>query len=93
MEESLNTLKYANRARNIRNRPTVNQNRDQTLLAHMQDEIAALQQQLAAQASPSAAQTTAPPSPFSSVAPDVLGGTANSRMMQVRASQLTVALV
>jgi hypothetical protein len=36
MEESLNTLKYANRARNIRNRPTVNHDRDQTLLAHMQ---------------------------------------------------------
>lgn len=41
-EETLNTLKYANRARNIQNKPVVNQDPQAAQLAAMQDEIAAL---------------------------------------------------
>lgn len=54
-EETLNTLKYANRAKNIKNRPIVNQQEaeleaklknDDEMISRMRDEIANLQTQL-----------------------------------------------
>lgn len=38
-EETLNTLKYANRARNIKNKPIINRDPQQALLAQMRSEI------------------------------------------------------
>ncbi|OQS04510.1 kinesin, partial [Thraustotheca clavata] len=51
-EESLNTLKYANRAKNIKNRPVVNhiiENEHATEIERMKTEIQGLQSQLQAQ--------------------------------------------
>eukprot|EP00164_Ancoracysta_twista_P004754 GFYU01006438.1.p1 GENE.GFYU01006438.1~~GFYU01006438.1.p1 ORF type:complete len:1605 (-),score=614.63 GFYU01006438.1:18-4832(-) len=51
-DETLNTLKYANRARNIRNKPVVNREQEDnntTQLAQLQNEIQSLQEQLASQ--------------------------------------------
>eukprot|EP00931_Biecheleriopsis_adriatica_P076220 TRINITY_DN49953_c0_g1_i1.p1 TRINITY_DN49953_c0_g1~~TRINITY_DN49953_c0_g1_i1.p1 ORF type:complete len:1308 (+),score=333.01 TRINITY_DN49953_c0_g1_i1:84-3926(+) len=45
-EETLNTLKYAHRARNIKNKPVVNHDPRTAQLAAMQDEIEALRSQL-----------------------------------------------
>ncbi|CAJ1352508.1 unnamed protein product [Effrenium voratum] len=45
-EETLNTLKYAHRARNIKNKPVVNHDPRTAQLAAMQDEIDALREQL-----------------------------------------------
>lgn len=45
-EETLNTLKYAHRARNIKNKPVVNQDPKGAQLAAMQDEIESLRGQL-----------------------------------------------
>ena len=45
-EETLNTLKYAHRARNIKNKPVVNHDPKQAQLAAMQDEIEALRSAL-----------------------------------------------
>lgn len=45
-EETLNTLKYAHRARNIKNKPVINHDPKQAQLAAMQDEIEALREQL-----------------------------------------------
>eukprot|EP00947_MAST-08B_sp_MAST-8B-sp1_P006670 g6670.t1 len=44
--ESLSVLKYANRARNIKNRPKVNDDPDAGRLAQLQQEVQALQDQL-----------------------------------------------
>lgn len=69
MEESLNTLKYANRARNIRNKPVVNRDPESAQLASMKDEIHALQQQLRMQQQAMAGGTVA--SSLANVHPDV----------------------
>ncbi|CAE7040393.1 KIN4A [Symbiodinium sp. CCMP2592] len=45
-EETLNTLKYAHRARNIKNKPVINHDPRTAQLAAMQDEIVALREQL-----------------------------------------------
>jgi len=45
-EETLNTLKYAHRARNIKNKPVINHDPRQAQLAAMQDEIESLREQL-----------------------------------------------
>eukprot|EP00930_Biecheleria_cincta_P046553 TRINITY_DN32108_c0_g1_i1.p1 TRINITY_DN32108_c0_g1~~TRINITY_DN32108_c0_g1_i1.p1 ORF type:complete len:1252 (-),score=305.27 TRINITY_DN32108_c0_g1_i1:70-3825(-) len=45
-EETLNTLKYAHRARNIKNKPVVNHDPRTAQLAAMQDEIESLRSQL-----------------------------------------------
>ena len=45
--ETLNTLKYANRARNIKNKVTANQDKASKQLALLRQEIAALAQELA----------------------------------------------
>ncbi|CAH1786333.1 unnamed protein product [Owenia fusiformis] len=45
-DETLNSLKYANRARNIRNKPIVNHDSASTKLAEMQSEIMALRDEL-----------------------------------------------
>ncbi|CAH3031197.1 unnamed protein product [Pocillopora meandrina] len=44
--ENLNSLKYATRARNIRNKPVVNRDPQNTRLAEMQSEIQALREEL-----------------------------------------------
>lgn len=44
--ENLNSLKYATRARNIRNKPVVNRDPQNTKLAEMQNEIQALREEL-----------------------------------------------
>lgn len=45
--ETLNTLKYANRARNIKNRVVLNQDRSSRTIALLRQEILQLQQELA----------------------------------------------
>ena len=45
--ETLNALKYANRARNIKNRVVLNQDRSSRTIALLRQEILELQQQLA----------------------------------------------
>ncbi|PIK42924.1 putative kinesin-like protein KIF27 [Apostichopus japonicus] len=45
-DETLNSLKYSNRARNIRNKPTVNHDRQSSRIAAMQTEIQALRDEL-----------------------------------------------
>ena len=44
--ETLNTLKYANRARNIKNKVSVNQDKASRQMAALRDEILDLQQEL-----------------------------------------------
>jgi kinesin family protein 4/21/27 len=44
--ETLNTLKYANRARNIKNKVVANQDKSSKQLAALRAEIATLQQEL-----------------------------------------------
>ena len=41
LEESLNTLRYANRARNIRNKPVINRDPNAAQLAHLRQQLAA----------------------------------------------------
>ena len=45
--ETLNTLKYANRARNIKNRVVLNQDRSSRTIAALRQEILQLQQEVA----------------------------------------------
>jgi kinesin family protein 3/17 len=45
-DETINTLRYANRAKNIKNKPKVNQNPKDAKIQEMQDEIANLKDQL-----------------------------------------------
>jgi len=42
-EESLNTLKYASRARNIKNKPMVNRDANSALISSLRDQIQTLQ--------------------------------------------------
>ena len=42
LEETLNTLRYANRARNIRNKPVVNRDPAAAQIAYMRQQVAAL---------------------------------------------------
>ena len=44
--ETLSTLRYANRAKNIKNRPRVNENKRDELLKEYEEEIATLRMQL-----------------------------------------------
>jgi len=44
--ETLSTLRYASRAKNIKNKPVVNQDPKDALLAQYADEIKALKQKL-----------------------------------------------
>lgn len=44
--ESLNTLKYANRARNIKNKLVINQDKTSRVIADMKAQITQLQQEL-----------------------------------------------
>ncbi|KAJ7413394.1 putative Polycomb group protein ASXL1 [Willisornis vidua] len=46
VEETLTTLRYANRAKNIKNKPQVNEDPKETLLREFQEEIARLKAQL-----------------------------------------------
>lgn len=46
--ETLNTLKYANRARNIKNKVTVNQDKTSKQISSLRTEIQALQAELLA---------------------------------------------
>jgi len=47
-EETMNTLRYANRAKNIENRPRINEDPKDALLREYQDEVQNLRMQLAA---------------------------------------------
>lgn len=45
-DETMNTLRYANRAKNIKNKPKINEDPKDALLREYQDEIAKLREQL-----------------------------------------------
>ena len=47
-DETLSTLRYANRAKNIKNKPKINEDPKDAMLREYQDEIRALKAQLAA---------------------------------------------
>jgi kinesin family protein 4/21/27 len=64
-EESLNTLKYAARARNIKNKPVVNRDATASQIAQLKAEIEALRSQLASGAVPIAPPAPGSPSAFS----------------------------
>ncbi|KAK1746436.1 kinesin family protein [Skeletonema marinoi] len=53
-DESLSTLRYANRAKNIKNKPVINEDPKDTLLRGYQEEIARLKERLAQMSSPEA---------------------------------------
>ena len=55
-DESLSTLRYANRAKNIKNRPVINEDPKDALLRGYQEEIARLKERLARMSSPEAEQ-------------------------------------
>ena len=46
-DETMNTLRYANRAKNIKNKPKINEDPKDALLREYQDEITKLREQLA----------------------------------------------
>ena len=46
LEESLNTLRYANRARNIKNKPVVNRDPNAAQLAHLRQQLAAARSEI-----------------------------------------------
>ena len=45
-EETMNTLRYANRAKDIKNKPTINEDPKDAMLRQYQEELAALRQKL-----------------------------------------------
>jgi len=45
-DETINTLRYANRAKNIKNKPKINEDPKDALLREYQDEISKLKEQL-----------------------------------------------
>lgn len=47
-DETINTLRYANRAKNIQNKPRINEDPKDALLREYQDEVTKLRAQLAA---------------------------------------------
>ena len=47
LEESINTLRYANRARNIKNKPIVNRDPHAAQLAHLRQQLAAARAEIA----------------------------------------------
>ena len=59
-EETMSTLRYANRAKNIQNKPKVNEDPKETLLREYKEEIERLKQMLAAQANGAADGTSNP---------------------------------
>lgn len=59
LEESMNTLRYANRARNIRNRPVVNRDPHAAALAHLRQQLAASRAEVAVLRGRSAAASAA----------------------------------
>lgn len=46
-DETMNTLRYANRAKNIKNKPKINEDPKDALLREYQEEVAKLKEQLA----------------------------------------------
>ena len=46
-EETLSTLRYANRAKNIKNKPKINEDPKDALLRQFQEEVELLRKQLA----------------------------------------------
>jgi kinesin family protein 3/17 len=46
-DETMNTLRYASRAKNIKNKPKINEDPKDALLREYQDEISKLREQLA----------------------------------------------
>lgn len=51
-DETLSTLRYANRAKNIKNKPRINQDPKDALLSQYQDEIRQLKELLESQQNP-----------------------------------------
>lgn len=47
LEESMNTLRYANRARNIKNKPVVNRDPNAAQIAHLRQQLAAAKAEVA----------------------------------------------
>ena len=47
-DETMNTLRYASRAKNIKNRPKINEDPKDALLREYQSEVSKLKEQLAA---------------------------------------------
>jgi len=50
-DETLSTLRYANRAKNIKNKPKINEDPKDTMMREMQEEIARLREEIARKAS------------------------------------------
>ena len=57
-DESMSTLRYANRAKNIKNRPIINEDPKDAMLREHQDEIARLKERLSQMSSSPTASTT-----------------------------------
>jgi len=57
-DESLSTLRYANRAKNIKNRPVINEDPKDAMLREYQDEISRLRKQLSQMSSTSSNATS-----------------------------------
>jgi kinesin family protein 3/17 len=51
-DETLSTLRYANRAKNIKNKPKINEDPKDAMLREYQEEIARLKAQLQSQTAP-----------------------------------------
>ena len=60
-DESLSTLRYANRAKNIKNKPVINEDPKDALLRGYQEEITRLKERLAQMSSPEAEQASPTP--------------------------------
>jgi hypothetical protein len=58
-DESLSTLRYANRAKNIKNRPVINEDPKDAMLKEYQDEISRLRKQLSQMSSTSSTSNAA----------------------------------
>ena len=55
-DESLSTLRYANRAKNIQNKPKINEDPKDTMLREFKEEIERLKKMLATAAAPAKAE-------------------------------------
>jgi len=68
-DETLSTLRYASRAKCIKNKPRINEDPKDTMLREMQEEIARLKAAIAAQADGKPIKTKAPRAPKAPKAP------------------------
>eukprot|EP00899_Mesostigma_viride_P008142 jgi/Mesvir1/17329/Mv07723-RA.1 len=100
-DESLSTLKYANRARNIKNRPVVNVDAHSAELAQLRGEIQTLQQELEQHRAALPAQPTGTRTPLAdqsnlpvstNAKPKALGGAGQAGALASRAAAPLTAL-